>query len=48
MLAKAYKEKQIACSPGNVKPLPKTMAKRGAKTLQSMNPFFEEMGVRGF
>jgi nitroreductase len=44
-LIKAYKEKQIACSPGNVKPLPKTMAKRGAKTLQSMNPFFEEMGV---
>jgi nitroreductase len=44
-LIKAYKEKQIACSPGNVKPLPKTMAKRGAQTLQLMNPFFKEMGV---
>jgi nitroreductase len=45
-LIKAYKEKQIACSPGNVKPLAKTFAKRGAKTLELMNPFFEEMGVR--
>ena len=44
-LIKAYKEKQIACSPGNVKPLAKTFAKRGAKTLELMNPFFEEMGV---
>jgi nitroreductase len=44
-LIKAYKEKQIACSPGNVKPLPKTYAKRGAKTLELMNPFFEEMSV---
>ncbi len=44
-LIKAYGEKQISCGPGNVKPLPKTVAKRGAKTLQSMNPFFEEMKV---
>jgi len=44
-LIKAYREKQISCGPGNVKPLPKTFAKRGAKTLESMNPFFEEMGV---
>jgi nitroreductase len=44
-LIKAYHEKQIACSPGNVKPLPKTYAKRGAKTLALMKPFFEEMGV---
>ncbi|MDI6761417.1 MAG: nitroreductase [Thermodesulfobacteriota bacterium] len=42
-LIKAYKEKQISCGPGNVKPLPKTYAKRGAKTLELMNPFFEEM-----
>jgi len=42
-LIKAYKEKQISCGPGNVKPLPKTFAKRGAKTLELMNPFFEEM-----
>jgi nitroreductase len=44
-LIKAYKEKQIACSPGNVKPLPKTYGKRGAQTLALMKPFFEEMGV---
>jgi nitroreductase len=44
-LVKAYKEKQIACSPGNVKPLPKTYGKRGAKTLELMKPFFEEMRV---
>jgi nitroreductase len=44
-LIKAYKEKQIACSPGNVKPLPKTYGKRGAKTLALMQPFFKEMGI---
>jgi nitroreductase len=44
-LIKAYKEKQIACSPGNVKPLPKTYGTRGAKTLELMKPFFEEMKV---
>ena len=44
-LIKAYKEEQIACSPGNVKPLPKTYGKRGAKTLELMKPFFEEMRV---
>jgi nitroreductase len=44
-LIKAYREKQIGCSPGNVKPLPKTYGKRGVKTLELMKPFFEEMGV---
>ncbi len=44
-LIKAYREKQIACSPGNVKPLPKTYGRRGAKTLALMKPYFEEMGV---
>jgi nitroreductase len=44
-LIKAYQEKQIACSPGNVKPLPKTYGKRGAKTLALMKPFFEEMEI---
>jgi nitroreductase len=44
-LIKAFKEKQISCSPGNVKPLPKTYGKRGAKTLALMKPFFEEMRV---
>jgi nitroreductase len=45
-LIKAYKEKQVVCSPGNIKPLPKTYGKRGAKTLDLMNPFFEEMKVK--
>ncbi len=44
-LLKAYHEKQIPCSPGNVKPLAKTYGKRGAKTLAMMQPFFKEMGV---
>jgi nitroreductase len=44
-LIKAYREKQISCGPGNVKPMPKTVTQRGAKTLQLMTPFFEEMGV---
>ena len=44
-LIKAYREKQIPCGPGNVKPLPKTFGKRGAKTLELMNPFFQEMKV---
>jgi nitroreductase len=44
-LIKAYHEKQIPCSPGNVKPLPKSVGKRGAKTLEGMMPLFKEMGV---
>jgi nitroreductase len=44
-LIKAYREKQIPCGPGNVKPLPKTFGKRGAKTLELMNPFLEAMKV---
>ena len=44
-LIKAYREKQVGCSPGNVKPLPKTYGKRGAKNLDLMKPFFEEMGA---
>ena len=45
-LIKAYREKNISCGPDAVKPLPKTFAKRGAKTLEAMNPFFNEMGVK--
>lgn len=44
-LIKAYQEKQISCSPETVKPLPKTYGKRGAKTLEAMNPLFKEMEV---
>jgi nitroreductase len=45
-LIKAYREKKVSCSPDTVKPLPKTFGKRGAKTLEAMNPFFKEMGVQ--
>jgi len=45
-LIKAYRERQISCGPDGVKPLPKTFGKRGAKTLEAMNPFFKEMGVQ--
>jgi nitroreductase len=44
-LIKAYREKQIPCGPGNVKPLPKTFGKRGAKTLELMTPFLQEMKI---
>ena len=44
-LLKAYREKQVSCGPGNVKPLSKTFGKRGAKTLDAMMPYFEEMKV---
>jgi len=45
-LIKAYREKKISCGPDAVKPLPKIFGKRGAKTLEAMNPFFKEMGVQ--
>ncbi len=45
VLLKAYRERRISCGPGNVKPLPKIFGKRGAKTLQMMKPFFEQMKV---
>jgi nitroreductase len=45
-LIKAYREKQISCGPNAVKPLPKSIRKRGAKTLEAMTPFFNEMGVQ--
>jgi len=44
-LIKAYREKRVPCGPDTVKPLPKTYGKRGAKTLELMNPFLEEMGI---
>ncbi len=44
-LIKAYREKRISCGPDTVKPLPKTFGRRGAKTLEGMNPFLKEMGV---
>ncbi len=46
MLMKAYREKQISCGPGTVKPLPKTFGRRGAKTLEGMKFFLDEMRVQ--
>ena len=44
-LIKAYKEKQISCSPGNVKPLPETYRQRAIASSESMEPYLEQMGV---
>ena len=44
-LIKSYKEKQITCSPGNVKPLSETFSKRGVESFLLMNPYLEEMGL---
>jgi nitroreductase len=43
-LLKAYKEKQISCGSGAVKPLPKAIRQRGVNTLESMKPYVERTG----
>jgi len=43
-LIKAYKEKQISCGSGAVKPLPKAIRQRGVQTLESMKPYVEKIG----
>ena len=43
-LLKAYGEKQIFCSPGNVKPLPKAFTARGVESFEAMKPYLDEMG----
>jgi nitroreductase len=43
-LIKSYREKQISCSPGNVKPLAASFSKRGAESFELMNPYLEKMG----
>lgn len=43
-LLKAYREKQISCSPGNVKPLSETFSKRGVESFRLMNPYLEKIG----
>ncbi|HVN96137.1 MAG TPA: nitroreductase [Syntrophorhabdaceae bacterium] len=47
-LVKLYREKQISCSPGNVKPLSETFSKRGVQSFELMNPFLEKMGQPDF
>jgi nitroreductase len=44
-LIKAYKEKQISCGSGAVKPLPDIFRQRGIETLELMKPHVERIGV---
>jgi nitroreductase len=43
-LLKAYKEKQISCGSGAVKPLPEAIRQRGVNTLEAMKPYAEKVG----
>ena len=43
-LLKAYKERNISCSPGSLKPLSKTFTARGVESFEGMKPFLDEMG----
>ena len=43
-LLKAYHEKQISCSPGNVKPLPPVFTTRGRESFAGMKPYLDRMG----
>jgi nitroreductase len=43
-LLKAYKEKQISCGSGAVKPLPQAIKMRGVSTLEAMKPYAEKTG----
>jgi nitroreductase len=43
-LLKAYKEKQISCGSGAVKPLPEAIRQRGVNTLEAMKPYVEKVG----
>ena len=43
-LIKAYGEKRISCSPGNVAPLPQDVIARGRASFDGMLPYLEEMG----
>lgn len=44
-LLKSYREKQISCSPGNVKPLEEKFTKRGVASFELMNPYLEKLGL---
>jgi nitroreductase len=44
-LVKAYKEKRIACAPGNVKPLSPEVTARGAQSVEGMKPHLDAMGI---
>lgn len=42
-LLRSYREKQISCSPGNVKPLAEEFSKRGIASFELMSPYLEKM-----
>jgi nitroreductase len=44
-LIKAYREKQLSCSSGAVKPLPQTIRQRGIQTHESMKVYSDRIGV---
>ena len=44
-LLEAYREKQISCSPGNVKPLSKTFTMRGVESFEGVKPYLDQMGL---
>jgi nitroreductase len=44
-LLKAYREKQISCSPGNVKPMPAPFSARGVESFESMKPHLDGVGI---
>lgn len=45
-LIKAYREKKISCSPGNVGPLSPTFTKRGSESFLSMSRYIESKGKK--
>jgi nitroreductase len=44
VLLKAYHEKQISCSPGNVKPLAPAFTARGKESFDGMKPYLDKIG----
>jgi len=43
-LIKAYRERQVSCSPGAVKPLSQTYSQRVILTSESMKPYLKQVG----
>jgi len=44
VLLKAFHERRISCSPGNVKPLPPAIIARGKESFEGMKPCLDRMG----
>jgi len=42
-LVRAFRERRISCSPGNVRPLSKIFAARGTESFEGMKPYLDEM-----